>query len=156
MGFYQKKQTQHFNNTVDELWAFISNPKNLKLITPDYMGFDIVTEGLPDKMYEGMIIGYKVSPLLGIKTTWVTEVTHIEDKQYFVDEQRVGPYKMWHHQHFLEATPKGTLMNDIVSYQPPFGIFGMMANQLIIKKKLEEIFSYRTKVLSELFEDSSH
>ncbi len=155
MGFYQKKQTQHFNNTVDELWEFISSPKNLKLITPDYMGFDIVTEGLPDKMYEGMIIGYKVSPLLGIKTTWVTEITHVKDKQYFVDEQRVGPYKMWHHQHFLETTPKGTLMKDVVSYQPPFGILGKIANQLIIKRKLEEIFSYRTKVLNELFEASN-
>jgi ligand-binding SRPBCC domain-containing protein len=155
MGFYQKKQTQHFNNTLDELWDFISSPKNLKLITPDYMGFDIVTEGLPEKIYEGMIIEYKVSPLLGIRTTWVTEITHVADKQYFVDEQRVGPYKMWHHQHFLEATPEGTLMSDIVSYQPPFGVIGMMANQLIIKKKLDEIFSYRAKVLNELFEASS-
>ena len=155
MGFYQIKQTQHFNNTVDELWEFISSPKNLKLITPDYMGFDIITEDLPDKMYEGMIIAYKVSPLLGIKTTWVTEITHVEDKKYFVDEQRVGPYKMWHHQHFLEATSTGTLMYDIVSYQPPFGILGMMANQLIIKNKLKEIFSYRAKVLKELFEESS-
>jgi ligand-binding SRPBCC domain-containing protein len=155
MGFYQKKQTQHFNNTLDELWDFISSPKNLKLITPDYMGFDIVTEGLPEKIYEGMIIEYKVSPLLGIRTTWVTEITHVADKRYFVDEQRVGPYKMWHHQHFLEATPEGTLMSDIVSYQPPFGVIGMMANQLIIKKKLDEIFSYRAKVLNELFEASS-
>lgn len=154
MGFYQKKQSQHFNNTVDELWEFISNPRNLKLITPDYMGFDIITEDLPDKMYEGMIIGYKVSPLLGIKTTWVTEITHIEDKKYFVDEQRVGPYKIWHHQHFLEATSKGTLMYDIVSYQPPFGVLGVMANQLIIKNKLNEIFSYRATVLRELFDES--
>ena len=152
MGFYQKKQTQFFNHSVDELWDFISSPKNLKLITPDYMGFDIVTEDLPDKMYEGMIIGYKVSPILGIKTSWVTEITHIEDKKYFVDEQRVGPYKMWHHEHFLEATPKGTKMYDIVSYHPPFGIFGRMANQLIIKKKLNDIFSYREIALKELFE----
>lgn len=156
MGFYQFKRKQHFNVSIAEMWNFISSPKNLKRITPDYMGFDIVTEGLPDKMYEGMIIGYKVSPLFGIKTTWVTEITHLVDKQYFVDEQRVGPYKIWHHQHFLEATPEGTFMEDIVSYQPPFGILGTIANQLIIKKKLDEIFSYRTKVLKELFNSSNH
>ena len=151
MGLYQFKRTQHFNSSIDELWNFISSPINLKIITPDYMGFDIISEGLPDKMYEGMIISYKVSPLLGIKTTWVSEITHIKDKQYFVDEQRVGPYKIWHHQHFLESTSEGTLMKDIVSYKPPLGILGEIANQLIIKKKLDEIFSYRTKVLNELF-----
>jgi len=151
MGFYQFKQSQLFKNSVDELWDFISNPNNLKVITPDYMGFDITSEGLPDKMYEGMIISYKVSPLMGIKTTWVTEITQLKDKQYFVDEQRVGPYKIWHHQHFLEATPEGTLMKDIVSYQPPFGFLGDIANNLVIENKLEEIFAYRTKVLKGLF-----
>ncbi|MFT5250074.1 MAG: ligand-binding SRPBCC domain-containing protein [bacterium] len=156
MGFYQKKHSQHFNSSIDELWDFISSPTNLKLITPDYMGFDIVSKDLPDKIYEGMIISYKVSPLLGIKTTWVTEITHINDKHYFVDEQRVGPYKIWHHQHFLESTSKGTLMKDIVSYKPPFGILGKIANQLIIKNKLDEIFSYRATVLKELFEESGN
>jgi ligand-binding SRPBCC domain-containing protein len=151
MGFYQFKQSQLFQYSVDELWDFISSPKNLKLITPDYMGFDITSSDLPDKMYEGMIISYKVSPLMGIKTTWVTEITHLKDKEYFVDEQRVGPYKLWHHQHFLEATSDGTLMKDIVSYQPPFGYLGDIVNSLIIEKKLEEIFTYRTKVLEELF-----
>lgn len=156
MGFYQFKREQYLNASIPEMWDFISSPKNLKLITPDYMGFDIVSGGLPDKMYKGMIISYKVSPLLGIKTTWVTEITHIVDQQYFVDEQRVGPYKIWHHQHFLEATSEGVLMKDIVSYQPPFGILGAIANQLIIKNKLEEIFNYRTKVLNELFKNSKY
>ena len=151
MGFYQFKRTQHFNNSRDELWNFISSPRNLKAITPDYMGFDIISDELPEKMYEGIIINYKVSPLLGIKTTWVTEITQIKDHQYFVDEQRVGPYKIWHHQHFLEVTPQGTLMKDIVSYQPPFGFIGSIANKLIINKKLEEIFTYREKILKQLF-----
>ena len=156
MGFYQFKRQQCFKNSVDELWDFISSPKNLKVITPDYMGFEVTSKGLPDKMYEGMIITYKVSPLLGIKTTWVTEITHVKDKHYFVDEQRVGPYNIWHHQHFLEDTPKGTLMKDIISYKPPFGILGNVANALIIKRKLKEIFEYRTKVLNKLFEESLH
>ena len=151
MGFFQFKRTQSFNQPVEQLWDFISNPNNLKIITPDYMGFDIVSEDIPTKMYEGMIISYKVSPLLGIKTTWVTEITHVKDKRYFVDEQRVGPYKIWHHQHFLEQTSEGTLMTDIVSYKPPFGILGNLANELVIKRKLNEIFAYRTKVLKEIF-----
>ncbi|MHA7944046.1 SRPBCC family protein [Formosa sp. 3Alg 14/1] len=151
MGVYQFQREQFFNQPVDVLWEFISNPKNLKTITPDYMGFDITTKNLPDAMYEGMIINYKVSPVLGIKTTWVTEITHVKHKQYFVDEQRVGPYKLWHHQHFLEETAGGTLMIDIVTYQPPFGFLGTIANSIMIKSKLEEIFKYRNTVLDELF-----
>ena len=154
MAFYQFKRQQCFNNSVDELWDFISSPQNLKVITPDYMGFEVTSEDLPDKMYEGMIISYRVSPLLGIKTNWVTEITHVKDKHYFVDEQRVGPYNIWHHQHFLEETANGTLMKDIISYEPPFGILGNVANTLVIKQKLKEIFNYRTKVLNSLFEAS--
>lgn len=151
MGFFQFRQEQHFNQPLETLWDFISSPKNLQRITPDYMGFDITTPDLPEKMYPGMIISYKVSPLLGIKTTWVTEITQVEDKAFFIDEQRVGPYKIWHHQHFLEATPTGTLMKDIVSYQPPMGFLGSMMNSLVIRKKLQEIFDYRTKALEEIF-----
>lgn len=151
MGFYQFRRTQTINSPIEELWDFISSPKNLKKITPDYMGFDIASENIPSKMYEGMIISYKVSPLFGIKTTWVTEIVHLKENSYFVDEQRVGPYKMWHHQHILESTDNGTLMTDIVSYQPPLGFLGTLANQMIIKKKLNEIFDHRTKILVNLF-----
>ena len=150
MGFFQFKRKQTINRPITEIWDFISSPKNLKTITPDYMGFDITSES-PEKMYEGLIISYKVSPMLGIKTTWVTEITHIKEHEYFVDEQRVGPYKIWHHQHHLEKTENGTLMTDIVSYQPPFGFLGDIANSIIIKSKLNEIFNYRTKVLEELY-----
>jgi ligand-binding SRPBCC domain-containing protein len=154
MAFYQFQSTQCFNNSVEELWDFISNPKNLKAITPEYMGFDITSKNLPDRMYEGMIITYKVSPVLGIKNTWVTEIKHVKDQEYFVDEQRVGPYKVWHHQHFLEATIEGTKMMDIVSYEPPFGFIGKIANGLVIEKKLKEIFSYRTKALNQIFNEA--
>ncbi len=150
MGFFQFKRTQTINRPITEIWDFISSPNNLKTITPDYMGFDITSES-PEKMYEGLIISYKVSPMLGIRTTWVTEITHIKEHEYFVDEQRVGPYKIWHHQHHLEKTENGTLMIDIVSYQPPFGFLGNIANSIIIKSKLNEIFNYRNKVLEELY-----
>lgn len=140
---------------MEELWDFISSPGNLKEITPDYMGFDITSDELPDKMYPGMIISYKVSPLPGFKTTWVTEITQVKDNHFFVDEQRVGPYKMWHHQHILEESEDGVLMKDIVTYQPPFGIIGAMANKLIIEKKLREIFAYRKKAIEKRWKTAS-
>jgi ligand-binding SRPBCC domain-containing protein len=151
MAFYQFRKTQVVNASLDEVWDFISSPGNLKEITPDYMGFDITSEGLPEKMYEGMIISYMVSPLLGIKTTWVTEITKIKDKHYFVDEQRVGPYKIWHHQHIIESYIEGVLMTDIVSYSPPLGFLGRLANSLFISKKLNEVFDYRVKAVDKKF-----
>jgi ligand-binding SRPBCC domain-containing protein len=102
-------------------------------------------------MYDGMIISYQVSPLFGIKTTWVTEITHVRDRNYFVDEQRVGPYSLWHHQHHIEEIEGGVLMKDIVSYEPPFGFLGAIANTLIIENKLNEIFNYRTLALERKF-----
>lgn len=151
MAFYQFRKSLEINAPIAEVWDFISSPKNLKEITPDYMGFDITTKGLPEKMYEGMIIAYEVRPLLSIKTTWVTEITKVKEQRYFVDEQRIGPYKLWHHQHFLEPTDQGTLMKDIVSYQPPLGALGKIANALFIKSKLEEIFDYRTEAVKKKF-----
>ncbi|MFT4848037.1 MAG: ligand-binding SRPBCC domain-containing protein [Sediminicola sp.] len=144
MAFYQFNKEQKIKCSIDEIWEFISSPGNLKEITPDYMGFDIMTKNLPDKMYPGMIISYKVSPMLGIKTTWVTEITQVVEKKYFVDEQRVGPYSIWHHQHIIEPIENGILMTDIVSYSPPLGFLGSIANSLFIKNKLNEIFDYRT------------
>ena len=150
MAFYQLQETQELQASIEEVWAFISSPLNLKKITPPSMGFDI-TSDLPERMYEGMIISYKVSPLLGIKTNWVTEITHIREKEYFVDEQRVGPYSMWHHQHRIEPIKSGVLMKDIVTYQPPFGPVGALMNTLVISKKLREIFEFRRSALQDYF-----
>jgi ligand-binding SRPBCC domain-containing protein len=151
MGFYQLHRTQNIPATPDEVWEFISSPANLKKITPGYMGFDIVSERLPQKMYPGMIISYKVSPFLGIKMMWVTEITHLKEKEYFVDEQRIGPYAMWHHEHILESIEGGVRMTDIVTYKPPLLILGSLANSLFIKKKLGEIFDYRVKAIEGIF-----
>ncbi len=150
MAFYQFKRSQKINANIDDVWDFISSPANLKEITPDYMGFDITSDS-PEKMYPGLIISYKVSPLLGIKTTWVTEITQVVDKQFFIDEQRVGPYSLWHHQHHIEPIEGGVLMSDIVSYQPPFGVLGAIANKFIIRSKLKEIFAYRKSALEKRF-----
>lgn len=151
MGFYQLKTKQVLPATLDEIWDFISSPENLKKITPDHMGFDIINKDLPEKMYPGMIIAYKVSPLFSIKMTWVTEITHVKEKQYFVDEQRVGPYALWHHEHKIEPVENGVLMSDIVSYKPPFGFLGSIANSLLIKKQLKQIFDYREQALINIF-----
>ncbi len=151
MAFYQFQKEQFIKASIEEIWDFISSPQNLKKITPQNMGFDIQTPNLPDKIYAGMIISYTVRPLLGIPTNWVTEITHIRNKSYFVDEQRVGPYKLWHHQHIIIPHENGVLMKDIVSYQPPFGLLGRIANNLVIKNKLNEIFDYRTQVLEKIY-----
>lgn len=151
MPFYQLRTEQTIPASIDEVWDFISSPKNLKTITPDYMGFDITTPDLPEKMYPGMIISYIVTPVLGIKTTWVTEITHVKDKEYFVDEQRIGPYTMWHHEHKIQPVDGGVLMNDIITYQPPFGILGAIANSLFIKRQLKSIFDYREQAIIKMF-----
>lgn len=102
-------------------------------------------------MYRGMIIAYKVRPVARIRTTWVTEITHIEEGRYFVDEQRIGPYAMWHHEHHLKQVDGGVMMEDIVSYQPPLGFLGALANVLFIRKQLNRIFNYRFSALEEKF-----
>lgn len=151
MGFYQLKKEQFIKTDIDTVWSFISSPKNLKEITPKFMGFDITSGNGDEQMYQGMIVSYIVKPMLNIPTTWVTEITHVKNKHYFVDEQRIGPYKLWHHQHILVEQEDGVLMKDIVTYQPPFGILGTIANALFIKKKLNQIFKYRFKIVEEKF-----
>lgn len=151
MAVFQLKFEQLLSAGIDEVWDFISNPANLKKITPEYMGFNIQSGQIPDKMYEGQIIIYKVSPLLKIPMTWVTEITHVKEKEYFVDEQLLGPYKLWHHEHFIEETENGVLMKDILTYSPPFGILGNIANSLVIENKIKQIFDFREKKLKEIF-----
>jgi ligand-binding SRPBCC domain-containing protein len=151
MAFYQIRKQQIIKASIDEVWDFISSPKNLKEITPDYMGFNVTSASLPEKMYPGMIITYKVKPLAGIPMTWVTEITHIEEGKFFIDVQRAGPYSLWHHQHFIEQLKEGVLMTDIVSYCPPFAFLGAIINTIIIRKQLNFIFSYREKAISKIF-----
>lgn len=118
------------------------------------MGFIITSNNGSEKMYPGMIITYKVRPLFGIKVNWVTEITHIREYEFFVDEQRLGPYSMWHHEHKIEPVPGGVLMTDTVTYKPPFGFIGSIANNLVIQKKLRQIFDYRTIALEKRFSNN--
>lgn len=151
MGHYTKIATQRIPASMDQVWDFMSSPKNLKHITPPYMGFDITSSNVDEKMYQGMIITYKVSPLFGLKMDWVTEITTVEHLKMFVDEQRLGPYTMWHHQHHIEPIEGGVLMRDIVTYIPPMWLFGDIANALFIKAKLNEIFGFRFDAVEKIF-----
>jgi len=150
MKIYTLHAKQNLPISVDQAWDFLSDPKNLKIITPDYMSFNILS-GADRPMFAGQLIQYIVTPVLGIKTKWVTEITQVVDKAYFVDEQRFGPYALWHHKHFIKAIDGGVEMEDIIDYKVPMGILGQMVHPLIVKPKLDEIFAYRQKKLVELF-----
>lgn len=151
MKIYTLRAKQFLPISKETAWDFLSDPKNLKTITPDYMGFHILS-GADKKMYAGQIIQYIVTPVLGIKTKWVTEITHMNEGHYFVDEQRFGPYSLWHHKHFLTTVEGGVEMEDIIDYKLPFGILGQALHPILVKPKLDEIFSYRKEKLSALFE----
>lgn len=150
MKIYTLHKKQNLPITIEKAWEFLSDPKNLKTITPDYMGFNILS-GADREMYAGQIIQYIVTPVLGIKTKWVTEITHCIDKKYFVDEQRFGPYALWHHKHFIKEIDGGVEMKDIIDYKVPFGLLGQLVHPILVKPKLEEIFNYRTEKLEALF-----
>ena len=137
--------------SLEKAWAYFSSPQNLKEITPDEMGFKVLTPNLPEKMYTGIFISYLVKPLLGIPITWVTEITHIQEEVFFVDEQRLGPYQIWHHQHFFKKIEGGVEMRDIVDYRLPLGVFGKWVNALFIGNRVKKIFDYRRSKLVELF-----
>jgi len=131
-------------------WDFFSNPKNLELITPPWLALKITSE-IREEMYSGMIMTYDVSPILGIPVKWITEITHLDKPNLFVDEQRFGPYRSWHHRHRFRSIPNGIEMQDSVHYVMPFGFFGSLIGNLVVNKKVIDIFNYRYKVLEGLF-----
>ncbi|MGV3696209.1 SRPBCC family protein [Flavobacterium sp.] len=152
MSIYTLHTKQNLPISVEEAWEFLSSPKNLAVITPESMGFKTIS-GDDRDIFAGQIIQYIVKPLLGIPVKWVTEITHVVDKKYFVDEQRFGPYALWHHKHFLKEIPGGVEMEDIVDYKLPMGFLGRMVHPFLVKPKLEEIFEYRRQKLISLFGD---
>ncbi len=136
--------------SLDEAWDFLSSPNNLKLITPKSMNFKII-DWDKKKAYPGQIIQYTVSPVFGIKIKWVTEITQVKKNNYFIDEQRFGPYSFWHHKHFIKEIDNGILMDDIIHYKIPFGFIGIILNKVYIKNKLSKIFKYRESKLNKIF-----
>ncbi|WP_340158188.1 SRPBCC family protein [uncultured Maribacter sp.] len=150
MKLYQLHSKQALPISRHEAWQFLSDPANLKVITPKHMGFNILT-GADREMFPGQIIQYKVSPFPGFTTKWVTEITHVAQGSFFVDEQRFGPYALWHHKHFIKEIDEGVEMEDIIDYKLPLGILGQIAHPILVKKQLQEIFSFREQKLQELF-----
>lgn len=150
MKLYKLETVQYVNASIDECWDFFSRPENLQKMTPTDMGF-VITDFDGKSMYAGQIIQYIVSPLWGLKLPWVTEITVVKDKSYFIDEQRFGPYSLWHHKHFFEVTDQGVKMTDLVHYGLPLGFLGRIMNTLIVKNKLKKIFDYREKKVNEIF-----
>lgn len=151
MSIHQYKTTQFLPININLAWDFFSTPLNLPIITPPELDFKILTKTNIDKAYEGMIIDYTVKPLFGIPMHWQTKICSVIEKKSFADKQLKGPYKLWHHTHTFEEQNGGVLMTDVINYQLPFGFIGNIAHSLFIKKKIENIFNYRRKVLEEKF-----
>lgn len=152
MKIHRLEFTQEIPVDLDTAWDFFSSPLNLSEITPEDMAFDVTSPNMMHtKMYPGLIITYKVSPLFGIKLDWVTEITHVKDKAYFVDEQRFGPFAFWHHQHHFKTIDGGVSMHDILHYSIGWGPIGKIANQVIVNNKVNEIFKFRFKKVETLF-----
>lgn len=158
MKLYTLYREQKLNISLDEAWDFFSSPSNLKKITPPYMGFEIKSDYNNQKMFAGMIIEYIVKPLLGFPMKWITEITNLKEKEYFIDEQRYGPYKFWHHLHQFRIenlpgnkTAEKLIITDKVNYSLPFGFIGRIVHKLFVRKKIEEIFDYRSEILKKLF-----
>jgi ligand-binding SRPBCC domain-containing protein len=133
--------------TLKEAWDFFSNPANLAYITPPRLGFRL-TSDVPGRIYPGLILTYTVSPFFGIPVDWVTEITHVKEPEFFVDDQRLGPYKLWHHEHMFKETEGGVEIRDLVHYALPLGPLGNIAHELVVKKQLKEIFDYRSGYLT--------
>jgi ligand-binding SRPBCC domain-containing protein len=148
---YHLQTRQIIPTDLKTAWDFFSNPANLAEITPSHLGFKIISKFHGNKMYPGQIIEYKVKPILGIPLYWMTEITHVEEGKFFVDEQRFGPYTLWHHQHHFREIPEGIEMIDIVHYKLPLWFLGDLANTLFVRKQLNGIFDHRFAAVEKRF-----
>lgn len=154
MSTYYYKTEQLLAIDIDTAWNFFSSAKNLARITPPELDFKILTELNDQEIYEGMRINYTVKPLLGIPLRWETEICKVQKPLFFTDRQVKGPYKLWEHTHTYKEVDNGILMQDEVKYQLPFGVIGELAHLLIVKKKVENIFSFRKQALESLFKET--
>jgi ligand-binding SRPBCC domain-containing protein len=148
---YSLKSVQKVPAPLDEVWRFFSDAKNLLAVTPPSLNLKVTNEVYGGGVYAGQVMTYNVRPLFGIPLSWMTEITHVKERSYFVDEQRKGPYKLWHHQHHFKAIDGGVEMTDLVHYRLPFGPLGSLANALVVRRELQKIFAYRYQRIIELF-----
>jgi ligand-binding SRPBCC domain-containing protein len=148
---HQYKTEQWLPVSIDQAWDFFATPKNLAAITPPRLGFNILTKLNGTEIYPGMIIDYKVRPLFGIPVHWKTGIRNVLKLKYFTDVQLKGPYKVWEHTHSFETDNEGVLMSDVINYELPLGVFGILTEKLLVRKEIEKIFCYRKKILDKLF-----
>lgn len=148
---HKLEKVQRIPIDIETAWDFFSSPNNLSIITPKKMNFRIISDLKDGKMFPGMFIVYKVSPVFGIPITWASEITQISEKKYFIDEQRIGPYKLWHHEHHFKKIEGGIEMSDLLYYRLPFGFIGKIINFLFVKRKVTGIFNCRENILREIF-----
>lgn len=156
MSIHQYKAEQFLPIGINEAWEFFSSPKNLVTITPVELDFKILSELKDEDIYEGMLIDYTVKPLFKIPIHWQTEIYKVKKGIFFTDRQLKGPYKMWEHTHTFKPIANGVLMYDVINYQLPLGILGNMAHAVLIKKKIEGIFTYRRNILEKIFTINDH
>lgn len=154
MQVKEKRWEQYIARPIDQVWSFFSRPENLNSMTPDTVSFEILSDVAGVEMFAGMIVRYRISPFAGIKMNWVTEITHVSEGQYFIDEQRFGPYAFWHHLHWFEPQGEGVLMKDILHYKVPYGPLGDIVNFMLVEPKIEEIFRFRKKAVEQVFRKS--
>jgi ligand-binding SRPBCC domain-containing protein len=154
MKIYHLKRQQFLPISIDQAWDFFSTPKNLAKITPKHMGFKIVYISGGEKAYSGQIIRYHINVLPGIPVHWVTEITQLKEYSYFIDEQRFGPYALWHHQHHFRAITGGVEMTDEVNYAIPLGLLGRLAHFMFVGREVNRIFDHRYQVLADYFKES--
>jgi ligand-binding SRPBCC domain-containing protein len=155
MKIYNLRKEQFLPISLQEAWAFFSSPKNLAKITPEHMNFKILYQSGGDKAYAGQIIRYQINVLPFIPVHWVTEITQVKEPFHFIDEQRFGPYALWHHQHHFEEVKGGVLMTDEVNFAIPFGILGRFAHWLFVAKEVNRIFEHRFRTLEDYFSKNS-
>jgi ligand-binding SRPBCC domain-containing protein len=151
MSVHQLKIVQRIPVSLDIAWDFFSHPKNLDKLTPEHLQLKYTNELFGDEMYPGQVITYKVKPVFGIPLFWMTEITHVRAKHFFVDEQRVGPYSLWHHQHHFKAIEGGVEMTDLIHYRVPGWLLGDIADKLYVSRQLKKIFTFRQRMVEELF-----
>ena len=154
MKLYRLQRTQTLPLSVEEAWTFFSSPQNLPSITPPWLNLAVQGE-VPDAIYPGTVFHLHLTPIFGLKVVWITEITHVDPPHYFVDEQRFGPYRFWHHQHLFRPLESGTEMTDTVSYAMKYGPFGRMLHDCIIERLLHQIFDFRQRSLERIFQSDS-
>lgn len=151
MPIHVLRHTQIIPAPLVDSWNFFSNPRNLEKITPPELGLTVRHE-LPPEIYPGQMIEYRVRPLFGVPMTWLTEITHVEPSRYFVDEQRIGPYRLWHHEHHFRALDDGrTEMRDIIHYALKGSPFTEIAHGFLVEPALRRIFEHRERVVADVF-----